>query len=98
MLVALDFSLGKPRQIVLAGKRDAQETRALLAEVHQHFLPNKTLLLADGGDGQKYLEEKIEALRAMKPVDGKSVAYICENFACQAPVNDPAVLRKLLAK
>jgi uncharacterized protein len=98
MLVALDFSLAKPRQIVLAGKRDAQETRALLAQVHQHFLPNKTLLLADGGDGQKYLEEKIEALRAMKPVDGKSVAYICENFACQAPVNDPAALRKLLAK
>jgi uncharacterized protein YyaL (SSP411 family) len=97
MLVALDFSLGKPRQIVVAGKRDSKEMRALLTEVHHHFLPNKILLLADGGDGQKYLEEKIEALRAMKPVDGKSVAYICENFACQAPVNDPAVLRKLLA-
>jgi uncharacterized protein len=98
MLVALDFSLGRPRQIVLAGKRDAQETRVLLAEVHQHFLPNKTLLLADGCDGQEYLEEKLEALRAMKPVNGKSVAYICENFRCQAPVNDPAALRKLLAK
>jgi uncharacterized protein YyaL (SSP411 family) len=97
MLVALDFSLGKPRQIVLAGKRDAQETRALLAEVHQHFLPNKTLLLADGGDGQKYLEEKIEAFRAMKPVDGKSVAYICEDFTCQAPVTDVAALGKLLS-
>jgi uncharacterized protein YyaL (SSP411 family) len=34
----------------------------------------------------------------MKPVDGKSVAYICENFTCQAPVSDPAALRKLLAK
>jgi uncharacterized protein len=98
MLVALDSSLGKPRQIILAGKREAQETRALLAEVHQHFLPNKTLLLADGGDGQKYLEEKIEVLRAMKPVDGKSVAYICENFACQAPVSDAASLGKLLSR
>ncbi len=98
MLVALDFSLGKPRQIVIAGERDSKETRALLTEVHQHFQPNKTLLLADGGEGQKYLEEKNEALRAMKPVDGKSVAYICENFTCQAPVSDPAALRKLLAK
>ncbi len=98
MLVALDFSLGKPRQIVIAGERDSKETRALLTEVHQHFQPNKTLLLADGGKGQKYLEEKNEALRAMKPVDGKSVAYICENFTCQAPVSDPAALRKLLAK
>ncbi|HEX7518348.1 MAG TPA: thioredoxin domain-containing protein [Chthoniobacterales bacterium] len=98
MLVALDFSLSKPWQIVVAGKRDSKETLSLLTEVHRHFLPCKILLLADSGDGQEYLEEKIEALRAMKPVDGKSVAYICENFTCQAPVNDPAALRKLLAK
>ncbi len=38
MLVALDLTLSKPRQIVVAGKRDAKETRALLAEVHRHFL------------------------------------------------------------
>src|SRR4029077_5044643 len=34
MLVALDFSLSKPRQIVIAGKPEAPETKALLAEVH----------------------------------------------------------------
>jgi uncharacterized protein YyaL (SSP411 family) len=96
MLVALDFSLSKPRQIVVAGKRESKETRALLTEVHQHFMPNKTLLLADGGDGQKYLEKKIEALRAMKPVDGRSAAYVCENFTCKAPVNSSEALRSLL--
>jgi uncharacterized protein YyaL (SSP411 family) len=97
LLVALDFSLSKPRQIVIAGKRDAKDTRALLAEVHRHFLPNKILLLADGGDGQKFLEEKLEALSAMKPVDNKPTAYVCENFACQAPLNEVAALAKLLA-
>ena len=59
MLVALDFSLSKPRQIVIAGKSDAPETKALVAEVHRHFVPNKMLLLADGGEGQKYLGEKM---------------------------------------
>ena len=98
MLVALDFSLGTPRQIVVAGKRDAKETDELLREVHRHFIPNKILLLADGGGGQEYLEEKIEALRAMKPVDGNSTVYVCENFTCQAPVNDAGALGKLLAK
>src|SRR5207248_8558704 len=85
MLVALDFSLGQPRQLVVAGKREANETRALLAEVHRHFIPNKILLLADGGDSQKYLEEKLEALREMKPVEEKPAAYVCENFICQPP-------------
>ena len=96
MLVALDFSLSKPRQIVIAGKPDAPETKALLAEVHRHFLPNKILLLADGADGQKYLGEKNEALRSMSVLNGKPAAYVCENFTCKAPVTDPDDLRKLL--
>jgi uncharacterized protein len=96
MLVALGLSLSTPWQIVIAGKIDAKETRALLREVHRHFLPNKVLLLADGADGQKYLEEKLEALRGMKPVGGKAAAYVCENFTCKAPVTDPAALGELL--
>src|SRR6266508_455729 len=35
ILVALDFSSRKPRQIVIAGKKDAPETKALLSEVHR---------------------------------------------------------------
>src|SRR5438445_1643346 len=68
MLVALDYSLSKPRQIVIAGKKDAPETKALLKEVHRHYLPKTILLLADGGEGQKYLGEKNEAIRAMSLV------------------------------
>src|SRR5207237_7200553 len=96
MLVALDFSLGKPRQIVIAGKKDAPETKALLTEVRRHFLPKTILLLADGSDGQKYLGEKNEAIRAMSLVDGKPAAYVCENFTCKAPVTDAGQLAKLL--
>src|SRR5207249_5015496 len=84
MLVALDYSLSKPRQIVIAGKRDAPETKALVKEVHRHFLPNTVLFLADGAEGQGYIGEKNEAIRAMSPIDGKPAAYVCENFTCKA--------------
>jgi hypothetical protein len=96
MLVAVQNSLGKPRQIVIAGKKDSAETQALLKEVHRHFLPNTIVILADGGEGQKNLGEKNEAIRAMSSVDGKSAAYVCENFTCKAPVTDPKALRNLL--
>src|SRR5688572_18098319 len=96
MLVALDLTLSNPRQIVIAGDPRAAETRGLVAEAHRHFVPNKILLLADGGEGQKYLEGKLEALRGMKPVGGRPAAYVCENFTCKAPVTDPAELGKLL--
>jgi uncharacterized protein YyaL (SSP411 family) len=96
MLVALDLSLSEPRQIVIAGERDAADTRALVSEVHRHFVANKVLLLADGGEGQRYLEEKLEALRGMKPIGGKAAAYVCENFTCKAPVTEPTALGNLL--
>ena len=89
MLVALDFSSSKPRQIVIAGKKDAPETKALLTEVRRNFLPKTILLLADDAEGQKYLGERNEAIRAMSMVDGKPAAYVCENFTCKAPVTDP---------
>jgi uncharacterized protein len=98
MLVALDYSLSKPRQIVIAGKKDAPETKALLKEVYRHFLPKTVLLLADGSEGQKYLGERNEAIRAMSPVAGKSAAYVCENFTCKAPVTDSTTLRELLSR
>jgi len=96
MLVAFDFLEGSPGQIVIAGDSDSPETKALLAEVHRHFLPNKVLLFADDAEGQRYLGEKNEAIRAMSMVGGKPAAYVCENFACKAPIADANELRKVL--
>jgi uncharacterized protein YyaL (SSP411 family) len=98
MLVALDYSLSKPRQIVIAGKKGAPETKALLTEVRRHFLPGTIMLLADGGEGQKFLGETNEAIRAMSLVDGKPAVYVCENFTCKAPVTDPKALAELVSK
>ncbi len=96
MLVAVENSLGKPRQIVIAGKKDSPETKALLKEVHRHFLPNTIVILADASEGQKYLGEKNEAIRAMSLAAGKPAAYVCENFTCKAPVTDVKRLSDLL--
>jgi uncharacterized protein YyaL (SSP411 family) len=98
MLVAVENSLGKPRQIVIAGKKDSPETKALLKEVHRHFLPNTIVILADASEGQKYLGERNEAVRAMSPVEGKPAAYVCENFTCKAPVTHPKQLGDILLK
>ena len=107
MLVALEYSLAKPRQIVIAGKIDPLKdgfavannntTKTLLAELHRHFLPNKILMLADGAEGQKFFAEKNEAIGAMTPIDSKPAAYVCENFICKAPVTNPKALRDLLS-
>ncbi|MGI8436688.1 MAG: thioredoxin domain-containing protein [Chthoniobacterales bacterium] len=96
MLVALDWSRAKPKQIVIAGKPDAADTAAMLREVRRHFIPNKVLILADGGAGQKFFAAQVEFMKDIAPIDGNATAYVCENFICQLPVTDPEKLQRLL--
>ena len=98
MLCAVDASLAKPRQIVIAGQSGAADTVALLREVRGRYLPNKILLFADQGIGQAWLARKLPFIEGMKPVHGQAAAYICENYACQLPTTEPAKVKELLGK
>lgn len=96
-LVALDFSLSKPKQIIIAGKADDANTNTLLAEVHSRFIPNKIILLADDGTGQETLASYLPFIENMHMLNGKATAYICENYACQLPTSSREVVAELLA-
>jgi uncharacterized protein YyaL (SSP411 family) len=96
MLVAFNFLESPPRQIVIAGNLGDERTQELLREVRKHFQPHAITLLVDGAEGQKFLAEKNEAIRAMIPVDGNPAVYICENFTCKAPVTEITAFRELL--
>jgi uncharacterized protein YyaL (SSP411 family) len=96
MMSAFAFRLDKPRQIVIAGTPDAPDTRALMRAVHERFLPNKILLLADGGAGQKTLALHNEFVGGLVRIDGKATAYVCEDYACRLPTSDVATMEELL--
>ena len=96
MLVALDFSLAKPKQIVLAGKIDAKDTLAMLRKVHEHYLPNRIILLVDGGEGQRFLGQRVPLLAELKMIGDRATAYVCENYACQLPTNDLGKFESML--
>ena len=46
---------------------------------------------------QPALAAKLPFVAAMKPIDGRPAAYVCRDFACQAPVTDRASLEKELS-
>ncbi len=97
MMVALDFSLAKPKQIVIAGKPNSADTRAMLDAVCENFIPDKILLLADGGSGQAFLGRHLEFIQDVKMQGGKATAFVCEDYVCQLPTTDVQVLRKLIS-
>ncbi len=96
MAAALDFSLSKPKQIIIAGAPGAQDTRAMLGLVYQRYIPNKILLLADGAAGQKQLAKWLPFVEGITREDGKATAYICENYVCKLPSSDLQVVERLL--
>ena len=91
MLVALDYSLQPPAQIVITGEPAASETRALLEIVNARFLPHKVLTLAN-----ETTASLLPATAAMQPLEGHAATYVCEHYACRQPVTTPEALSSLL--
>jgi uncharacterized protein len=96
LLCALEPALEPPRHVVLAGDPAADDFQALVAVLHEKLAARHVLLAVDGGEAQAWLGERAPWLAGMKPIDGHATAYVCEEFACQAPVTSPAELRSLL--
>jgi uncharacterized protein YyaL (SSP411 family) len=79
-LCALDLHLATPREIAIVGAPDAPVARAALAG----FDPNSVVAFGPAED--------VPLLAGKGRVDGRPAVYVCERFACQAPVTDPAEL------
>jgi uncharacterized protein len=98
LLVAVDFQLSKPIQIVLAGNKEHPVLCDMLNEIHSHFLPNKIVLLADGAEGQKFLSRCVPFYETLGTVNGKQMVYVCENYRCHLPTSDVNELKLLLER
>src|SRR4051794_38123259 len=79
-LCALDLWLSPPREIAIAGPADSAVARAALAP----FAP--ATVVAFGPD------EDVPLLQGKTLVDGRPAVYVCERFACRAPLTDPTAL------
>ena len=88
MLCALDFYVGRPREVAVIGRPEEEKTRKLLDRIFGEYLPNK--VVACGLDGG------ISLLEGKPQIDGDPTVYVCENFACSAPVTDPEALAQAL--
>jgi uncharacterized protein YyaL (SSP411 family) len=93
MLCALDFSLAKPKDIVLIGKQDDVGTQELLQKIHSLYLPNATVQLADPSES---LEIVSPLLAGKTQLNGQPTVYVCQDYACSPPVTTWSELQPLL--
>ncbi len=94
MLVALDFHLASPVEVAVVGERGAADTHAALRAVEAGFVPNKVVAFRSP-DAEE--DAGLPLLAGKSMVDGRAAVYVCENFACKAPLTDPAAIEEALA-
>jgi uncharacterized protein YyaL (SSP411 family) len=86
LLRAFDFQLSPTREVALIGEDTSELAATVRAELRPH------LVLAAGAEGSS-----TPPLLADRPaLDGRPTAYVCEHFACRAPVTDVKSLSGLL--
>jgi len=95
MLTAILWLLSSPKEIIIAGNPAADDTKTLIAMVYENFMPNKIVMLVRD-DGKKELASYLPFTRDMKMIGGKPTLYVCENYACRLPANDPETAKQLL--
>lgn len=92
MLVAIQFFTGKPKEVVISGVIDSQETKELVNVIRSEFLPNSILLLAD-----IRLENLVPLVKDRIPSPAeKPKIFVCSNFVCRLPSSSSEDLMKAL--
>ena len=95
MLAALStYHAGTP-QLVIVGHPSSDDTRALRHVVMQHYLPT-TIVVPLAVSARTRLSALLPWTASMKEVDGRATAYLCRNFACEAPTTDASELERIL--
>lgn len=85
MLCANIFMVNPTKEIVLAGDKNDSTLQEMLKKVNHRFLPFTVVLL---NDEKSDIEQINSFAKDQVAIDGKTTAYVCENFACQQPVTD----------
>ena len=93
-LGALDFAISPVKEIAIIGEVPGAGTRNLLEVINKRYLPASVLACAAPGDSEAIRAIPLLADRPLK--DEQATAYVCQNFACLAPVNTPGELERLL--
>ncbi|HJX32717.1 MAG TPA: thioredoxin domain-containing protein, partial [Solirubrobacterales bacterium] len=86
LLRALDFHLSPTKEVALVGDDLAPLTKVVRSAYRPH------LVLAGGPENTT----TPALLQGRTTIEGQPTAYVCEHFACQAPVTDPEALDELL--
>ena len=97
-LCGLDFAVGPASEVIIAGKMEQPDTQALLKTLRISFAPNKIVVFRPESSEQPDIETIAPYVQPYRSINGRATAYVCSNFKCSLPTNDPDQMMNLLNK
>ncbi|EGO64300.1 thioredoxin domain-containing protein [Acetonema longum] len=95
-LMAFDYYLMPPQNIIIAGVKDDIATVSLLKQARKYYMPEVVLVL-NSPDQAETLRHTAPHVTGRDRLDGLATAYVCHKFSCQRPVTSVRDLERLLA-
>jgi len=97
MLLALDFYLDRPKEIVIVAPEGRQDqVEPFFAEFRKQFLPNRILIVAGEGEDLQSHARLIPVAGGKSAIEGQPTAYVCEKGNCKLPAKDIKIFAQQL--
>ena len=97
-LCGLDFAIGPASEVIIAGYVNKEDTRLMLRVLRKSFLPNKIVVFRPESSTPPDIETIAPFVQSHSIRNGQATAYVCSNFTCSLPTNDPEKMMELLHK
>ena len=97
-LCGLDFAIGPASEVIIAGYVNKEGTRLMLRALRKSFLPNKIVVFRPESSTPPEIEMIAPFVQSHSIRNGQATAYVCSNFTCSLPTNDPEKMMELLHK
>ena len=99
LLSAVDFGIGPSHEIVIVGDGEAADTADILSALRSLYLPNKVVMQRPISDEAAAPLSAIAPFTAYQTAqNGAATAYVCQNFLCERPTTETAVMLELLGR
>ncbi len=96
MLISFGIFNAKDVKVIVAGRKENDRTKGLLAAAKTVPIQGRTIILIDTDENKNILKTFIPYIENIEIAENSSAAYVCYDHACRQPVDNPdSLLRQL---
>jgi uncharacterized protein YyaL (SSP411 family) len=90
LLAALALGTAPSQEVVIVGKEGASDTKDMFANLRQSYFPNAVTVFKPAEEKSPPISKYVNYIEFMYAINNRATAYVCTDFKCNFPTNDPS--------